>query len=111
MPAYVYLLEEVPFAPNEASQLTKIGCSGNPPEWRVGANLTRGNPRHLRLPVIYQFETEKAAYEAEDQAHRHFHEFYERKEWFRRSWQEVAAWCDAQGWAKSQIWTTPEKVL
>jgi len=100
MTAYVYLLQEVPFEPNEISRLTKIGCSKNPPEWRVGANLTRGNPRVLCLPAVYEFATETEAYNAESSAHCHFREFALQKEWFRLSWEDIAKWCDAQGWAR-----------
>jgi hypothetical protein len=100
MSAFVYLLEEVPFAPNESSQLTKVGYSRNPPEWRVGANLIRGNPRELRLPVVYEFATEAEAYQAESLAHRNFGGFALQKEWFRVSWQDIAKWCDEQGWVR-----------
>jgi hypothetical protein len=90
MVAYVYLLEEVPFEPNASSEWTKIGCSKNPPEWRVGANLMRGNPRILKLPVVYEFTTEQEAYQAEFLAHENFKTFFCRKEWFNLSWLHIA---------------------
>ena len=98
--AYVYLLEEVPHSVGESGPWTKIGCSKNPPEWRLGANLKRGNPRDLRLPVVYEFDTERAMWDAEGYAHEQFQKFAHQKEWFNISWQEIAAWADALGWRR-----------
>lgn len=55
MGAYVYLLEELSYQPGESGPWTKIGYSINPPEWRVDANLKRGNPRTLRLSAVFEF--------------------------------------------------------
>ena len=63
--AYVYLLEEVPYCVGESGPWTKIGCSKNPPEWRLAANLKRGNPRDLRLAAVYEFDTAPAMWDAE----------------------------------------------
>jgi hypothetical protein len=94
---YVYLLEEVPHSEGDSGPWTKIGCSRNPPEWRIGANLTRGNPRDLRLAAVYEFETEKAAYDAEGCAHADFQQFAHQKEWFRISASQVAEWGETSG--------------
>ena len=94
MAGYVYLVEEVPHCSGESGPWTKIGCSKNPPEWRIGANLTRGNPRKLNLAVVYQFEPESDAYAAEAKAHARFRQFSHQKEWFQVSWQQVAEWGD-----------------
>lgn len=101
MVAYVYLLEEVAYCPGESGPWTKIGCSQNPPEWRVGANLTRGNPRDLNLAAVYQFESKAEARAAEGLAQEHFDEFAHQKEWFNIAWQRVAEWCEStMGWRK-----------
>ena len=101
MVAYVYLLEEVPHSQGDSGPWTKIGCSRNPPEWRIGANLTRGNPRDLRLAAVYEFETEDAAYNAENSAHEHFRALKHQKEWFKVSASQVANWGDtAMGWRR-----------
>lgn len=97
MPAYVYLLEEVPDCPGESGPWTKIGYSQNPPEWRVKANLKRGNPRELRLSAVYEFESGPIAREAERITHAQFREFLHQKEWFRIGWQQVADWCSEAG--------------
>jgi hypothetical protein len=98
MVAFVYVLEETPYSTGDSGPWTKIGCSRNPPEWRIGANLTRGNPRNLRLAAVYEFETEKAAYEAEATAHAHFQPHYHQKEWFKISGSQVAEWAVEAGW-------------
>jgi hypothetical protein len=100
MPAFVYLLEEVPHKDGESGPWTKIGFSGNPPEWRIGANLTRGNPRHLTLGAVFEFETVREARDAERQAHEQFASVSHQKEWFAVHWQEIARWCDAPGWKR-----------
>src|SRR5258708_23652421 len=91
MAAFVYLIEEVPHA-GESGPWTKIGYSKNPPEWRMNANLKRGNPRVLRLAAVCEFESEQAAHDGEKRAHRQFQQFAHQKEWFRVSWQQVADW-------------------
>jgi T5orf172 domain len=101
MAGYVYLLEEVAHGDGDSGPWTKIGCSRNPPEWRIGANLTRGNPRDLHLAAVYEFDTEDAAYAAEKAAHEHFHEARHQKEWFRIRASDVAEWVDsAMGWRR-----------
>jgi len=99
MVAYVYLLEEVPHSGSDSGPWTKIGCSKNPPEWRIGANLKRGNPRNLHLAAVYQFEAERDAFDAEGRAHQHFQQFAHQKEWFQIRASEVSAWAEkAAGW-------------
>jgi hypothetical protein len=97
MVAYVYLLEEIPFQPDESGPWTKIGYSQNPPEWRVNANLKRGNPRTLRLSAVFEFDTEKDAFNAEQAAHAKFRRFDHEREWFKVAWGEVATWLRDQG--------------
>ena len=65
MVGYVYVLEAVSYSVGESGPWTKIGCSKNPPEWRVGTNLKRGNPRDLCLAVVYEFDTEQGMLDAE----------------------------------------------
>jgi len=80
MVAYVYLIEEIPYSHGESGPWTKIGYTKNPPEWRLGANLKRGNPRDLRVVAAHEFNTEEAAYEAEAMAHNHFLQYLHQKE-------------------------------
>ncbi len=97
MVSYVYLLEELPDRPCDSGPWTKIGYSQNPPEWRVNANLKRGNPRTLRLSAVFELNTEREAFDLEQAAHVQFHEFKHEREWFRVSWGEVAEWLRARG--------------
>jgi hypothetical protein len=97
MAAYMYLLEEIPYIPGESSIWTKIGYSKNPPEWRLEANLKRGNPRALKLAIVYEFESVPDAREAEKRAHEQFRQFAHQKEWFQLQWQQVADWCSNSG--------------
>jgi hypothetical protein len=97
MAAYVYLLQEIPHCPGESGPWTKIGYSKNPPEWRLEANLKRGNPRDLKLARIYEFESVRAAREAERSAHNQFRQVEHQKEWFQLRWQRVANWCSKTG--------------
>ena len=97
MVAYVYLLEEMPYQPGESGPWTKIGYSANTPEWRIDANLKRGNPRKLNLAAVFEFADERAAFDAEQAAHRQFRDSAHEREWFKVSWQEVAAWLRSQG--------------
>jgi len=50
----------------------------------LGANLKlkRGNPRELKRAVVYEFESERTARDAEKLAHVQFREFRHQKEWF-----------------------------
>jgi hypothetical protein len=99
--AYVYLLGEVPYSNRDSGPWTKIGWSRNPPEWRIGANLTRGNPRDLCLATVYEFEIEEAAYAAEQATHERFRDVKHQKEWFRVNAGQVAEWVDsAMGWRR-----------
>ena len=101
MAGFLYLLEEVAHSDGEGGPWTKIGMSQNKPEWRLDANLKRGNPRHLNLAAVYQFETAQAARGAEQLAHRHFNQFAHQKEWFAVHWQKIADWCDGEmGWQR-----------
>lgn len=95
--AYMYLLEEISHCPGESGPWTKIGYSKNPPEWRLGANLKRGNPRELKLAAVYEFESERAARDAETAAHNQFRSSEHQKEWFQIHWQQVADWCSNSG--------------
>jgi hypothetical protein len=97
MVAYVYLLEELSHHPGESGPWTKIGYSQNPPEWRVNANLKRGNPRTLRLSGVFEFDTEAEAFAAEQAAHAHFYPFKHEREWFKVKWEDVATWLTSQG--------------
>lgn len=97
MVAYVYLLEELSYQPGESGPWTKIGYSQNPPEWRVNANLKRGNPRTLRLSAVFEFDTETEAFNAEQAAHAQFRQFEHEREWFMVAWSEVAQWLKNEG--------------
>ncbi len=104
MVAFVYLLEEVPHSDAEDVPWTKVGMSRNPPEWRLGANLKRGNPRHLTLGAVYEFETEQDALKAEGLAHERFKQFAHQKEWFSVHWKEIAEWCEScVGWQQRPL--------
>lgn len=92
MPAYVYLIEEVPFEAGKSGPWTKIGYSKNPPEWRMEANLTRGNPRNIRVAEAFEYESEQAARSAEREAHEHFKNYHHQKEWFNLSASEITTW-------------------
>lgn len=102
MTAYVYLIQEQPFEGEVAGPWTKIGYSQNPPEWRMDANLKRGNPRSIRVAAAFEFETEDTAYSFEKRAHEHFANRAHEREWFRVDWTEVAAWLEANG-AKQRV--------
>lgn len=104
MVAFVYLLEEVPHSDAEKVPWTKIGMTRNPPEWRLGANLKRGNPRHLTLGAVYQFKTEQEAREAERLTHKNFERSAHQKEWFSIHWKEIANWCESDmRWQRRQL--------
>jgi T5orf172 domain len=97
MAAYVYLIEEEPYPGETSGPWTKIGYSQNPPEWRMDANLKRGNPRNIRVAAAFAYETSQDARAAERSAHEHFGDLKHQKEWFRASWTEVAAWMEGTG--------------
>lgn len=97
MAAYVYLIEEVPVDGETTGPWTKIGYSQNPPEWRMDANLKRGNPRDIRVARAFEYATNDEARAAEQAAHKRFSEFAREKEWYRVSWREVAEWLEGQG--------------
>jgi hypothetical protein len=97
MVAYVYLLEEIQHQPGESGPRTKIGYSQNPPEWRLNANLKRGNPRTLRIASVFEFDDERAALDAEQATHEQFRGFAHEREWFKVPWQEVATWLRGRG--------------
>jgi hypothetical protein len=92
MAAYVYLIEEEPHPGEKTGPWTKIGYSKNPPEWRLGANLKRGNPRNLRVAAVFEFDSEQAAYTAEQNAHKAFRAHMHQKEWFRIPSEQVRDW-------------------
>jgi hypothetical protein len=97
MACYVYILEEQPLDGDASGPWTKIGVSKNPPEWRVDANLKRGNPRTLRVAEVFEYDTEQAAYTAESAAHQASQMFRHQKEWFRIQWQKVVEWLEQTG--------------
>lgn len=97
MVAYVYLIEEEPIEGDKSGPWTKIGYSKNPPEWRMEANLKRGNPRNINVAAAFQYETEREARDAERNAHRNFNHLKHQKEWFRIAWSEVAQWLESTG--------------
>ena len=100
MTAYMYLLHEIPHAPGESGPWTKIGMPQNPPEWRLGANLKRGNSRELKLAAVYSFESVQQAREAEKRVHIHFQQFKHQREWFQIGWEQVAEWCSQTGFKR-----------
>ena len=97
MVAYVYLIEEAPIEGESTGPWTKIGYSQNPPEWRMDANLKRGNPREIRVAAAFEYLTNDEAWAAEQSAHKQFAHCAREKEWFRVSWTEVAVWLENQG--------------
>ena len=70
--SFVYLIEEVPLPGESIQPWTKIGFTKNPAEWRLNANLKRGNPRELRFGAVYEFITEAEGWAAEAATHRAF---------------------------------------
>lgn len=95
--AYVYLITEDPHENEVCGPWTKIGYSQNPPEWRMDANLKRGNPRNIRIAAAFEYPTNQAARVAEKLAHAHFDDVKHQKEWFNVAWQSVAAWLEGTG--------------
>ncbi|PKF49297.1 GIY-YIG nuclease family protein [Enterovibrio nigricans] len=95
--AFVYLITEEAFEGEVVRPWVKIGYSKNPPEWRVNANLKRGNPRCLVLSAVFEFESIVQARRAEKAAHEQFSQHLFQKEWFQVCWKTVAAWYEEQG--------------
>jgi hypothetical protein len=95
--AYVYLIEEQPHPGEASGPWTKIGYSQNPPEWRMDANLKRGNPRNIRVATAFEYETNQGARAAELGAHRQFRDNKHQKEWFNVAWTEISDWMIATG--------------
>jgi hypothetical protein len=62
------------------------------PQWRMNANLKRGNPRNIRIAAAFVFDTLPEALAAEKRAHQHFAQYRHQKEWFSIAWQVVAEW-------------------
>ena len=102
MSYYVYLITEVPFPDEDTGNWVKIGYSKNPPEWRMNANLKRGNPRDLIIASAFEFRSERKARDAEKKAHDRFEKYYLQKEWFNVRWQTVDRWLRNQGAVKRQ---------
>ncbi|MBZ0223286.1 MAG: GIY-YIG nuclease family protein [Dokdonella sp.] len=94
---YVYLIAEQPHDGDASGPWTKIGYTRNPPEWRLDANLKRGNSRALVVAAAFEYDTEQQARRAEREAHQKFQEMAVGKEWFRIAWQDVALWLDSIG--------------
>jgi hypothetical protein len=105
--AYVYLLHEEPISGDASGPWTKIGFSKNPPEWRLNANLKRGNPRNVVVAAAFEYETSEAALLAEKNARSHFSARKHQKEWFRITWQEASAWFESLGHIKRVVDAQP----
>lgn len=95
--AYVYLIVEDPFEGETLKDWVKIGYSKNPPEWRMDANLKRGNPRLLRVAAAFEYEANDEALNAERTAHREFRPYLYEKEWFQINWKRVEQWFVQRG--------------
>ena len=90
--AYVYLIIEEPFEGETLVDWVKIGYSQNPPEWRMDANLSRGNPRTIRVAAAFEYETNDQARNAEKAAHKEFMQHLHQKKWFQIHWKIVKHW-------------------
>ncbi|CAN5862573.1 hypothetical protein BH24DEI2_BH24DEI2_26920 [soil metagenome] len=97
MAAYVYLIEEQPHPGETSGPWTKIGYSQNPPEWRMNANLKRGNPRNIHVAAAFEYGTNQEARAAERAAHQQFGDYKHQKEWFNLAWSEIASWMEGSG--------------
>lgn len=97
MPAFVYLIEEIPHEGEKSGPWTKIGYTKNPPEWRLKSNMAYGNSRCVRVAEAFEFSTIAEALVAERKAHEAFDKFMLQKEWFNISWKEVSLWMQSQG--------------
>ena len=100
MPYYVYLITEKPFPDEVVRNWVKIGYSENPPEWRMNANLKRGNPRALLVASAFEYRSKRDALAAEKAAHIRFEKHSHEKEWFNIRWQTVDRWFRDQGATK-----------
>jgi hypothetical protein len=100
--AYVYVLSEIPHPEERSGPWTKIGYSKNPPEWRLNANLKRGNSRDIVVAGSFEYSTEREARDAERAAHERFgdHAGPNRKEWFRLSATEAERFLLSTGGTK-----------
>lgn len=92
--AYVYIISETPYEGETSGPWTKIGYSKNPPQWRMNANLKRGNPRSIQVAAAFEYPTQSEARTAEREAHEHFAESAGQngKEWFNVSADQVERW-------------------
>lgn len=90
--AYVCLISEEPHPGEVSGPWTKIGYTKNPPEWRLDANLTRGNSRVLSVLTAFKYPTEADAQVAERLAHQQFAGAAVRKKWFRVDPPQVDQW-------------------
>jgi hypothetical protein len=97
MAAFVYLITEEPFEGETSGPWTKIGYSQNPPEWRMDANLKRGNPRNIYVAAAFEFVTNVEARAAEAAAHEYFQAAKHQKEWFHVEWSAVSTWLLSTG--------------
>lgn len=97
MPGNVYLITEEAFENETSGPWTKIGYSKNPPEWRMNANLKRGNPRTLIVYDVFVYETQTEARKWEKRAHEHFKQHKHEKEWFNLSPVEISTWFTSNG--------------
>jgi hypothetical protein len=95
--AYVYLISEVSDPRESTLEWVKIGYTQNPPEWRLEANLTRGNPRQVFVAAAFEYEDNLSAQRAEKAGHKHFKDHLHQKEWFQISWNLVFDWYLSQG--------------
>ncbi|BFP40576.1 hypothetical protein FGF1_14210 [Flavobacteriaceae bacterium GF1] len=100
MPGHVYLITEEPFEGDKSGPWTKIGFTKNPPEWRMNANLKRGNPRNLIVWEVFIYENEKEARSWERKAHKYFEKYKLQKEWFNLEAREIAQWFLSNGATK-----------
>ncbi|WP_166654225.1 GIY-YIG nuclease family protein [Tahibacter aquaticus] len=91
------MIAEEPHPGETSGPWTKIGFSNNPPEWRLGANLKRGNSRALSVAAAFKYPTEADALAAERLAQQQFSSTCVGKEWFRVGWQDVARWFGSVG--------------
>ena len=87
--AYVYLIAEAAEDGSGTSDWTKIGFSQNDPNWRMNANLKRGNPREIAVMAVYEFSDSREARAAEWKAHDEFVEQSHKREWFRVNWEQI----------------------
>jgi len=95
--AFVYLIVEEPVEGEVVKDWVKIGYTQNPPEWRMDTNLTRGNPRTIRVAAAFEYETNDAAWDAEKRAHKEFEKYLHQKEWYQIHWKTVNDWFLSQG--------------